>query len=128
MRHPARLLALAVLLACSGADPLAPADAVRIELGPRFAAAWEAVEQCSGLTGQREAVTVYAVPGDFIMLDGRAVLAYWSPATNSIYIAAFYLTSDPLLRHEALHALIYSGEHPPAYFVAKCGSLVGSTP
>lgn len=121
-----RLLAVAVLLGCSGADPLAPDNATRIDLGPRFAAAWQAVEQCSGLTGQRDAVKLFSVPGDFVMLGGRRVLAYWSPASNAIYVASFYVTSDPLLRHEALHALIYSGEHPAAYFVAKCGSLVGA--
>ena len=125
MRHVARLLALALLLACGGADSLAPASATRVDLGPRFSAAWEAVEQCSGLVGNREAVAVFSVPGDFIMLDGRRVIAYWSSASNSIYIASFYLTSDPLLRHEALHALLRSGSHPAEYFEAKCRALVG---
>lgn len=126
MSHAARLFLLAALLGCGGADSLAPADAVRIELGPRFSAAWSAVEECSGLTGRREAVAVFSVPGDFIMLDGRAVLAYWSPASNAIYVAQFYVTSDPVLRHEILHALLRSGDHPPEYFEEKCGALVGS--
>lgn len=125
MTSPARMLALVALLACSG-DPLAPTGATRVDLGPRFAAAWSAVEECSGLTGEREAVAVFSVAGDHIMLNGRRVLAYWSPATNSIYVAEFYLTSDPVLRHEVLHSLLHNSEHPPAYFVTRCGALVGT--
>lgn len=120
-----RLLALFAMLACS-ADPLAPVGAARVDLGPRFTAAWQAVQGCSGLSGRSEAVAVFSVPGDHIMLDGRKIVAYWTSSSNSIYVASFYLTSDPVLRHEILHALLHRGDHPPAYFIEKCGALVGA--
>lgn len=93
------MLSLVVCLGCNAADALAPAGATRVELGPRFAAAWRAVEGCSGLAGNPHGVAVFSVQEESIRRDGRAVVAYWSPATNSIYVASFYLTSDPVLRH-----------------------------
>lgn len=126
MTHPARLLALALLLGCSGTDSLAPASATRVELGPRFTQAWAAIEECSGRTGRSKAVAVFSVPGDFITLSGSPVIAYWSSRSNTIYIAAFYVASDPVLRHEILHALLQSGSHPDMYFADRCGALVGT--
>lgn len=113
-------------LGCGGVEMLEPAGATAVDLGARFAAAWQATEQCSGLAGEPAGVPVFSVPGDHILLDGRPVVAYWASTTNSIYIASFYLPSDPVLRHEILHSLLRTGGHPREYFVTRCGSVVGT--
>lgn len=117
-------------VACRG---VTEPGAVLPERAERFAAPaayrnwWSVTQQCSGLTGDFDAVTFYRVPGSsaFVLPTGGQANGAWYSNGNIIVVAGDSAYSGEIVRHEMLHALIgaVSG-HPVAYYGSKCGGVV----
>jgi hypothetical protein len=108
-RAPTAALALLVLLAaCSEAGPTVPSEAVRFDPPARFRALWTVTEHCAGARRPFAAVRWYQVPDAWEVTtgDGQRVAGYYDLAADHVVIAGAYLASEPLIRHEALHAIL----------------------
>ena len=121
-------LLLFLLGACG--EPTAPAyPAAARPLAHRpiqYATWWSMTEACSGLQGNLDAVSWYAVPEDTLggfALDGSEYDGYWVRAGDRIYLASNAVNRGSVVRHEMLHALLQNGGHPVEYFVTRCGAL-----
>jgi hypothetical protein len=111
-------------------EPGLPAGAVPFEPPAVYAIWWTQVESCAGfsglLSGSYSSVRWYQVPGaTAFFLDGpEPIQGRWSADGNTITLAGRLVDDSMLVRHEELHALLRSGDHPSLYFVTRCGALV----
>jgi hypothetical protein len=84
---------------------------------------WAATERCSGLRGDLAAIHWASIPGtDHLAEDGHS--GSWWPVTNQITLAGNAVLDGRLVRHEMLHALLGTGQHPYEYFGHRCGGIV----
>ena len=113
-------LAVAVALLAACLDPAAPpADAYALIPPPEYRAAWQQVEDCSGLRGDFSRVRWFAVPGHRFLCSVGWCDGLWTPPHN-IYISEEQaLNSDNndyfIARHEMLHDLLQVPGHPQAF-------------
>lgn len=119
VRRSAGLLGafLGILAAC--ANPAEPPTGAPMTAPP--ASLWEAMEACSGRSGDPGRVAWYAVPPDsgaFFRWDGAARAGLWV-RPHAIYLAAPYAADPLLIQHEMLHDLLQTGTHPDAF--TRCG-------
>jgi hypothetical protein len=117
---------VAILVACDKA-PLSPFPANAIALTPpaRYAAWWQLTEACSGVTGNLAAVDWYVVPNtNEFTLEGEGVNGAWYQDGNRIALGDSEIFDGSLVRHEMLHALLQSGNHPRNEFLGNCGDIV----
>ncbi len=93
-----------------------------------FADWWREMELCSGQTAEYAAVKWYAVPGEdpFTVSTHRGpVVGYWDPGSNRIVVLQYLPNRRaPVIRHEALHAIIRRVDHPKEYFEVRCGAVI----
>jgi hypothetical protein len=87
---------------------------------------WALTEQCSGLTGDYDAVAWYVVPGAASIPgpDGSPVQGTWELKHDRIVLAGDAQLAGDLVRHEMLHALLRAADHPRDAFIGKCGGVV----
>lgn len=123
------LLTLAVP-ACKGSDilvePPLPYGAVAVSPPAVYETWWHQVEACAQVTGDFHSVHWYTVPASTVFTyDGDSQIeGLWLPRDNKIFIAGLLSNDSLLVRHEELHALLQSGQHPPLFFETRCGDLV----
>jgi hypothetical protein len=121
------LVALAAAIT-SGCDAFSPtkeiAGAIAIPPQPDFAQWWTDVENCSGITGDVARVSWYVVPDveTFHYRDGDYFGYWWS--SHDIVIAGAHLSDSMVVRHEMLHDLLNTADHPTEYFLYKCSGVV----
>jgi hypothetical protein len=127
-RHARLALALAGGLVCALActDLVGPPHGSRPFTPPaRYKAWWALTESCSGLTGDFSKVRWYTLPDqDSFSLEGTTVNGAWYAAGNQIVLGDSEVTDGALVRHEMLHALLRSGNHPRAQFMGNCNDIV----
>jgi hypothetical protein len=110
------LIAALVLLPACRDGPTVPAGAVRFDPPARFRALWTETEQCAGRRRPFDAVRWYQVPDVWeVTTNGRRVAGFYNIAGDYVVIAGAYMTSDPLVRHEALHAILDEPGHPAEF-------------
>lgn len=87
------------------------------------------MEACSGRTGDFDEISWYYVPNAtvFRIGSGSNAMGYWQPYHRSITLAGLRMNHAYLVRHESLHAILRTRDHPPEYFVEKCGGLLSPT-
>jgi len=87
---------------------------------------WHQVEECAQVTSDYRSVHWYTVAGSTVFTyNGDSELeGYWLRNGNKILIAGLLSNDSLLVRHEELHALLQTGQHPPLFFETRCGSLV----
>jgi hypothetical protein len=104
----------ALLLSACAPEPTLPVGAMRFDPPERFRTLWAETEACSGKQRPFSAVSWYQVPGmwEVTMYDGRQVAAFYDLRRDIVVIAGAYMTSDPLIRHESLHAILDRPGHP----------------
>jgi len=112
----ALLAAFALLTGC-GELPTVPAGAVPLDPPEHFRALWAETERCAGHERPFAAVRWYQVPDAWEVVggDGRPVQAYYDLGADHIVLAGAYLNSDPLVKHEALHAILDRPGHPAEF-------------
>jgi hypothetical protein len=111
---------------CSSPTDSLPAGAVPFSPPAIYATWWGEVEQCSGKAGDFAAISWYYVPGqgDFTVGSNPDIVGVWQAFNHSITLAQSVWENPDVVRHEELHAILQRGDHPPEYFVQKCGSIV----
>ena len=121
---------LIVLCSCESPTEPLPAGAVALDPPPIYRSWWNEVEACSGIASDFDAISWYYVPDATVFRIGSNpyVDGYWQPYHSSITLAGLKLNNALLVRHEALHAILHTVDHPPEYFVQKCGSIVAPPP
>lgn len=124
LRRCAALLLLS-LWVC-GCDVTAPPSGVhRFTPRAQYRAWWALTEACSGLRGNFDAVSWYLYRGgDVFILEGTPVNAAWYASGNRIVLGGSEELNGSLVRHEMLHALLKSGEHPRQQFLGSCSDIV----
>ena len=115
--HRSTLVVAALALVFSGAceGPTAPerslpAGARRFTPEPIFREWWAQVEACAERQASFDAVSWYVVPGEVPFEApgvAEAVLGYWHPADNRIVLLEWVPNRTSLVRHEALHAILW---------------------
>lgn len=121
-----------LLLAMGCSDVLVPlplpAGSRRFEPEPVFRRWWAQMEACSGRHASYDAVTWYVVLGEepfHVPHHDQPVLGYWDPADNRIVLLEFLPNRRaPTVRHEALHAITRTLNHPAEFFVDRCGAAI----
>jgi hypothetical protein len=126
-RLRALLFALVAGLSCGHlTDPPLPADAEPLVPPPVYAAWWEMVKSCSGLSGSLESIHWYFTrselrdPND----DDATIAGYWSLAGNRIVLFVSDTIAGGVVRHEMLHALLRFPGHPRSAFLQGCAGVV----
>lgn len=100
------------------AVPLEPVPAI-------YRTWWDEIEACSGRKGDFRSLSFYVVPDADGWWDGRVFIeGAWVSRGNRITVGERRSLIARILRHEMLHALLRTGEHPAEFFTTKCGSLV----
>ena len=131
-----RLLLLVPLpLWCAAChDYLAPTDAapaaVAIPVSSEYRRWWGELENCIGRHAPL-AAQFYVVPEGEPLTDprtGQAAEGLWighgdGPGSGDILVRARGRHRGPMLKHEMLHAILYSGDHhdPPWLLGGRCG-------
>lgn len=84
------------------------------------------MEACSGKVRDFTSIAWYYVPGvDFFTVGADSKIAgYWQPYHHSITLAGNRVNQASVVRHEQLHAILNTTQHPPEFFDDKCASLV----
>jgi hypothetical protein len=126
-------LALALLSAGCGeptAPPPLPAGAAPMTRPVVYAAWWEMVKACSGVSGDLERVSWYSAPpanpeeGGGFEVDGEEYDGYWYESGHRIVVLDSRRLDGPVVRHEMLHELLRRGNHPREAFVGSCAGVV----
>jgi hypothetical protein len=128
----ASFVAATTLIVPSCTNPVTPLPDTAAEFVPEtvYREWWHQMEECSGRTASFDDVRWYVVPGEepfHVAGVDHAVVAYWDPRGNRIVVLQ-YLPNQraPTIRHEALHAILRRTDHPPEFFVDRCGAVIDS--
>ena len=111
---------------CSSPTESLPSGALPLNHPAIYQTWWHEVEQCSGKTADFAAVSWCYVPGLGVFGSGsdQGLAGLWQPQHNSITLAQFAVEDSSVVTHEELHAILQRTDHPPEYFVQRCGNLV----
>ncbi|GAC1655218.1 MAG: hypothetical protein NVS4B3_19760 [Gemmatimonadaceae bacterium] len=128
----ATIAGLGALVGCGDATGPKLPRAIGFEAPAIYRLWWQDVETCSGARGSLDEVRFYRVvaqPGEDSSsfrdpAHDRYLFGEWVPGSNAIYLAPEKVTNRQIVRHEMLHALIRVLDHPPEYFVTRCGAEV----
>src|ERR1700722_8172248 len=132
-RASRRLTGAMVLIATMGvvaaygcSDTLGPpVGAVRFTPPAHFRVWWQVAEACAGRSGDFDAVSWYTVPAsDSFSLEGQTVNGAWNQDGNKIALGAGQMQNGQLVRHEMVHAIMQSGDHPRDIFLDQCADVV----
>lgn len=134
-RRAARVASFVVattLMAPACSEPVTPLPDTAKEFFPEavYREWWHQMEECSGRTASFDDVRWYFVPGEVpfhVAGVDHAVVGYWDPHGNKIVVLQ-YLPNQraPTIRHESLHAILRRTDHPPEFFVDRCGAVIDS--
>jgi hypothetical protein len=119
-----KALLVAAVAACGVTDPrdVLPDGAVAFAPPSEYRALWAATEQCAARRRPFAAVRWFQVPGAWEVVipdDGRRVQGYYHRGRRTVVLAGAYVESDPVVRHEMLHAVLEQPGHPPVF--DRCG-------
>jgi hypothetical protein len=82
-------------------------------------------EACSGLSRSMDSVSWFATRTRLSdPRTGQAITGYWSQPNNRIVLAGARKLDGETVRHESLHALLRTLDHPRAQFLEKCAGVV----
>ena len=115
-----------ILLAAFGAGQppkVSQWPASRIEPIAQYREWWEATKRCSGLNGRFSRIRWYRmIPAGPIPTEHGPKVGLWFEGVfhSRILLASEYVSSELVVRHEMLHELLGTGDHPPEYFERRC--------
>lgn len=107
---------MAVLLVGAWAcrNPFVPLDATPLSPPAIYAELWQQVETCSGLTSDWRRIDWFAVPTEQFATPEGWAMGRWQPA-HTIYLSDAGQRTYRTVKHEMLHDLLQSGDHPPVF-------------
>lgn len=89
-----------------------------------YARWWAAVENCSGHSGDFNAIRWYRVPGSGFRQAGQDLDGMYSRAGRYIALSEEHVDDGGMVRHEMLHALLNVTGHPRDEFLGACKDVV----
>ena len=130
MTHVRRLAftAFLTLSAIGCHDPFSPqrvvAGALVLVPPAEYQQWWLDTEQCSGHIGEIGRVKWYVVPNvTYFDYRGERYDGYWWES-HDILLAGTHVMDEGTVRHEMLHDLLNTADHPAEYFGKRCAGVV----
>ncbi len=127
LRNAASLAAIVLL--CSGCRAFEPEGAAPLQVPATYATWWAELEQCAHRSANLERIRFWKVKGEeFACPNGPTCAGRWQ-SPHHVYIAERWIDNPSLVKHEMLHDLLNTGEHPPEIFgPAGCNVLWDPAP
>ena len=101
-----------------------PESAVAFTPPPQYRAWWQVVESCAGKRASFDGVSWYTVEPQQLVVHGDNAAGAWFAENNSIVVVQNWVTQGSLVRHEMLHAILETGDHPIRDFNVRCADEV----
>lgn len=112
--------ALVATVLCSASCRYEPDGAVPLEVPSVYRQWWAELERCAERTANFERITFWKVKGETFPCPKGPCAGRWQ-SPHHVYIAERWIDNPSLVKHEMLHDLLRTGEHPQAYFgPARC--------
>ncbi len=112
----------AVVLSCAGCR-YEPDGAAPLEVPAVYRQWWADLELCAQRSANFERIRFWKVKGETFPCPNGPCAGRWQ-SPHHVYIAERWLENPSLVKHEMLHDLLNTGEHPPAVFgPAGCNVL-----
>lgn len=105
-----------LLAACR--SPFVPAAAVPLDPPSVYADLWQQVESCAGKTADWHRITWFAIATEQFDTPEGLAMGRWQPQ-HIVYLSDAGQRTYKTIKHEMLHDLLQTGEHPPAF--VECG-------
>ncbi len=106
-----------LLLSLVGCQSFTAPPSDRLNPPVEYLAWWDATVACAGQSGDVGRITWFVTANRFASPDGT-VAGWWEPS-HTIYLAGLATNDEKTVRHEMLHDLLQTGEHPAAFDI--CG-------
>jgi hypothetical protein len=116
--------AVALLVACAGCR-YAPEGAAPLEVSSAYRHWWGEVEACAQRSAPIERVRFWVIKGDEFPCPNGPCAGHWR-SPHDVYIAERWVNDETLVKHEMLHDLLGTGQHPEAYFGPGACNVVWS--
>ena len=100
-----------LLVACT--SPTAP---------PNYEEWFEELEACSGLRGYFDRIRFLFM--DEVVVNGKQYGGYWWN-NDTIWLRNDLAQNELMVKHELMHSLVRTLDHPVQYFNGVCGDLNG---
>ncbi|HEX4933760.1 MAG TPA: hypothetical protein VFV33_11310 [Gemmatimonadaceae bacterium] len=110
-----QLAAVAGVVVGTAGCRYAPEGAVPLEIPAVYRQWWSQVEDCAGREAPIERVRFWVVQGDEFPCPNGPCVGRWN-APHDVYLAETWVYNASLVKHEMLHDLLGTGDHPPAKF------------
>ena len=115
---------LAFFVACHSATAPLPPGANAFTPPAIYARWWQMAEACSGQTRSFREVRWFRVPGRVLQLGSQWVEGYWASRGNLIVVADSVVEIGSTVRHEMVHAILQTGDHPQEIFLTRCAAIL----
>ncbi len=93
----------------------APEGAAPLEIPSVYRQWWAEVEQCAQKKATMDRVRFWVLKGDEFPCPNGPCVGRWN-SPHDVYIAETWVHNASLVKHEMLHDILGTGEHPPTVF------------
>ncbi|MBK6487788.1 MAG: hypothetical protein IPF98_13135 [Gemmatimonadetes bacterium] len=126
-RHLRCAAALVVVVFTTASCRFEPDGAAPLDVPDAYRTWWADLERCAQRSADFDRLRFWTVNGEtFPCPDGPCAGRWQSP--HHIYIAERWINHPALVKHEMLHDLLGTGDHPPATFGPAGCNLFWSRP
>ncbi|MCC6928515.1 MAG: hypothetical protein IT359_05925 [Gemmatimonadaceae bacterium] len=123
LRHIASLVAVVV---CAAGCRYEPEGAAPLEVPSVYRQWWAEVEECAQRKATMDRVRFWVLKGDKFPCPNGPCIGRWN-SPHDVYIAETWVNDAALVKHEMLHDLLGTGDHPPAIFGEKACNVAWMT-
>jgi len=104
-----------------------PNGAAPLEVPPSYYTWWAEVERCAQQSADIGRVRFWVVKGENFPCPNGPCIGHWR-SPHHVYVAEAWVNDAALVKHEMLHDILGSGEHPRAVFgPTGCNVLLGAS-
>lgn len=122
-RHLRLAAALAAVTLASASCRFEPDGAIPLEVPSVYRQWWAELEQCAQRSADFDRLRFWKVKGEVFPCPGGPCAGRWQ-SPHHVYLADKWVDNAALVKHEMLHDLLRTGDHPVAIFgVAGCNVL-----
>lgn len=120
-----RSLVAVLVLSTAGGCRYAPDGAAPLDVPEAYRHWWAQMEECAQRVAPFDRVRFWVVRGDEFPCPKGPCAGHWR-SPHDVYIAETWVHNETLVKHEMLHDLLGSGEHPATYFGPAACNVVWS--
>ena len=125
-RHLRRLAALVVVAFSSGACRFEPEGAAPLEIPSVYRQWWAELEKCAQKKASIDRVRFWVIKGEKFPCPNGPCAGHWR-SPHDVYIAETWIYNASLVKHEMLHDVLGTGDHPVAVFGEGACNVVWAT-